>query len=216
MTDYDFWLSLDESVKAELEAVADPKELEDRFYKNLEFGTGGMRGVMGAGPNRMNRYTIAKATKGLADYLNSTGGAQSVAIAYDSRNNSRLFAEVTACVLAKENIAVHIFDTLQPTPVLSYAVRYLKCTAGVVITASHNPKEYNGYKVYDANGCQLTPKYADELIKYVNAVNLADIAYVKDNNFTELVSQNAVKIIDTEFVDSFISECKALSLYKNP
>ena len=216
MNDYDFWLSLDESVKAELEAVGDPKELEDRFYKNLEFGTGGMRGVMGAGPNRMNRYTIAKATKGLADYLNSKGGAQSVAIAYDSRNNSRLFAEVTACVLAKEKIAVHIFDTLQPTPVLSYAVRYLNCTAGVVITASHNPKEYNGYKVYDENGCQLTPKYADELIKYVNAVNLADIAYVKDNNFTALVSQNAVKIIGPEVVDSFISECKALSLYKNP
>ncbi len=216
MNDYDFWLSLDESVKAELEAVADPKELEDRFYKNLEFGTGGMRGIMGAGPNRMNRYTIAKATKGLADYLNSTGAAQSVAIAYDSRNNSRLFAEVTACVLAKEKIVVHIFDTLQPTPVLSYAVRYLKCTAGVVITASHNPKEYNGYKVYDGNGCQLTPKYADELIKYVNAVNLADIAYVKDNNFTALVSQNAIKIIDTEIVDSFISECKAISLYKNP
>ena len=146
MNDYDFWLSLDESVKTELESLTDPKEIEDRFYKNLEFGTGGMRGIMGAGPNRMNIYTVAKATKGLADYLNSKGGAQSVAIAYDSRNNSRLFAETAACVLAREKTDVYFFDTLQPTPVLSYAGRKIKCSAGIVITASHNPKEKNGNK----------------------------------------------------------------------
>ena len=213
MTDFERWLTFDEETKAELEALSNEKEIEDRFYKNLEFGTGGMRGIMGAGPNRMNRYTVAKATKGLADYLNQSGGGKSVAIAYDSRNNSRLFAEISACVLAKENIAVHIFDTLQPTPVLSFAVRELGCDAGIVLTASHNPKEYNGYKVYDSNGCQLVPKYANELIKYVDKVNLEDILYVKENHFTSLCSEGKISFIQPGILKRFIDECRALSLY---
>ena len=213
MTDFERWLTFDEETKAELEALSDEKEIEDRFYKNLEFGTGGMRGIMGAGPNRMNRYTVAKATKGLADYLNQSGGGKSVAIAYDSRNNSRLFAEISACVLAKENIAVHIFDTLQPTPVLSFAVRELGCDAGIVLTASHNPKEYNGYKVYDSFGCQLVPKYANELIKFVDRVNLEDILYVKANRFTKLCSEGRISFIQPGILKRFIDECRALSLY---
>ena len=215
MNEFDRWLTFDSETKAELEAVTDAKELEDRFYKNLEFGTGGMRGIMGAGPNRMNRYTVAKATKGLADYLNSEKSGNSVAIAYDSRNNSRLFAEISACVLAKEGIAVNIFDTIMPTPVLSYAVRSLGCDAGIVVTASHNPKEYNGYKVYDRYGCQLVPEYANRLIKFVNAVDLNDILYVKQNNFTVLCSEGAIKFIDERILDKFLDDCKALSLYKD-
>ena len=157
MTDFEYWCSLDPQTAAELESL-DAKELEDRFYKTLEFGTGGMRGIMGAGPNRMNKYTVAKATEGLANYLSDTvEGEKSVAIAYDSRNNSSFFAQTAAGVLASHGIKVYIFNTLMPTPVLSFAVRYLKCSAGIVCTASHNPKEYNGYKVYDSNGCQLTP-----------------------------------------------------------
>ncbi|MBR6702122.1 MAG: phospho-sugar mutase, partial [Clostridia bacterium] len=213
-TGFERWLTFDSETKAELEALTDPKEIEDRFYKNLEFGTGGMRGIMGAGPNRMNRYTVAKATKGLADYLKSEKNENSVAIAYDSRNNSRLFAEISACVLAKEGIAVHIFDTLQPTPVLSYAVRSLGCDAGIVVTASHNPKEYNGYKVYDRDGCQLVPKYANWLIEFVNAVSFDDILCVKDNCFTTLCSKGAIKFIDNGLIEKFIDDCKALSLYR--
>ncbi len=215
MTRFERWLTFDSETKAELEALTDPKEIEDRFYKNLEFGTGGMRGIMGAGPNRMNRYTVAKATKGLADYLKSEKKGNSVAIAYDSRNNSRMFAEISACVLAKEGIAVHIFDTLQPTPVLSYAVRSLGCDAGIVVTASHNPKEYNGYKVYDRDGCQLVPKYANRLIEFVNAVSFDDILYVKDNSFTDLCSEGAIKFIDNGLIEKFIDDCKALSLYRD-
>ena len=210
MTDYEYWLSLDENTKAELESITDKKELEDRFYKNLEFGTGGMRGIMGAGPNRMNRYTIAKATKGLANYLKSIYDKNiSVAIAYDSRNNSAYFSSVAAGVLASDGIKVFLFDSLQPTPVLSYAVRYLKCNAGIVVTASHNPKEYNGYKVYDSNGCQLVPKYANELIKFVNAVN--DIGNIK--SLTKAEAGELIELVGDDVVEHFLEEVKKLSLY---
>lgn len=215
MTDYEYWLSLDGDTRSELEAVSDKNELEDRFYKNLEFGTGGMRGIMGAGPNRMNIYTVAKATKGLADYLNASDKDNSVVIAYDSRNNSKRFALIAAGVLAKENIKVGVFDTLMPTPVLSFAVRYLGYTAGIVITASHNPKEYNGYKVYDAHGCQLTPQYADRLIQFVNAVPIDDITYVKQYNFTNINDGEKVNAMSDTVLTEFIEACKALSLYSN-
>ena len=143
MNAYEYWLTFDEATKNELESITDKAELEDRFYKDLEFGTGGLRGIMGAGANRMNKYTVSKATKGLADYLNACfEGEKSVAIAFDSRNNSQYFAEVAAGVLCKAGIKVFLFETLMPTPVLSFAVRYHNCTAGIVITASHNPKEY--------------------------------------------------------------------------
>ncbi len=213
MTEFEQWLTFDEETKAELESLKDEKEKEDRFYKNLEFGTGGMRGIMGAGPNRMNRYTVAKATKGLADYLKSKKSENRVAIAFDSRNNSRLFAEISAVVLAAENITVHIFDTLEPTPALSFAVRELGCDAGIVITASHNPKEYNGYKVYDSSGCQLVPKYADELIKFVKKVNISDILYVRDNLFTQYADRGIIKTIDDGLMSKFSQACRAVSLY---
>lgn len=208
MDKFEYWLSLDSETKAELEAIQDQKEIEDRFYKDLEFGTGGMRGIMGAGPNRMNKYTIAKATKGLADWLNAGSfKGEGVAIAYDSRNNSNSFALISARVLAAAGIKVFLFDTLMPTPVLSFAVRYLGCSAGIVITASHNPKEYNGYKVYNADGCQLCPDEANALIKYVNAVeDIAGIAFA-DENCSE------IRYVGSDVLDAFIGECRKLSLY---
>lgn len=148
------------------------KELIDNFYKDLEFGTGGLRGVMGAGSNCMNRYTVGVATQGLANYLNKTypGKAISVAIAYDSRNNSPFFAEVTANVFSANGIHVHLFPQLRPTPLLSYAIRYLKCDSGIVITASHNPKEYNGYKAYWNDGAQVVPPHDKNITEEVKKI----------------------------------------------
>ena len=208
----EYWSSLDEDMKKEIESITDPKEIEDRFYKNLEFGTGGMRGIMGAGPNRMNRFMIAKATQGYADYLkeNHEGGI-SVAIAYDSRNNSRAFAETAASVLTANGIKVFFFDRLMPTPVLSFTVRHLSCNGGIVITASHNPKEYNGYKVYDEKGCQFVPRYAKKLIEKVNAVD--DIKSIKINNFDEETEKGNIAIIGDSILDAFIEEVKKQSLY---
>ena len=145
---YKNWLSFaDEDTKAELQSITDEKEIEDRFYKDLAFGTGGLRGVMGAGSNRMNKYTVGKATLGLAKYLLSKNdGEVSVAIAYDTRNNSQFFAKTAAGVFASQGIKVYIYENIVPVPVLSFTTHCLNCTAGVMITASHNPKEYNGYK----------------------------------------------------------------------
>ena len=160
---YQEWLNaswLAPADKAELAALTDEKEIEDRFYRDLEFGTAGMRGVMGVGTNRMNRYIVGKATLGLANYLKNEFPAdfkKGVVIAYDSRNNSRAFAAETARVLCACGVPVKLFDTLEPVPVLSFSVRCHNAAAGVVITASHNPREYNGYKVYGSDGCQLTP-----------------------------------------------------------
>ena len=212
MTDYEYWLTFDEQTKNELESITDKAELDDRFYKNLEFGTGGLRGIMGAGPNRMNRYTVAKATKGLADYLNNTvKGEKSVAVAYDSRNNSADFARAAAGVLCKAGIKVYLFDSLMQTPVLSFAVRYHSCCAGIVITASHNPKEYNGYKVYDSKGCQLVPKYADEVIKYVNAVD--DIGNIPCEALESAEKEGKLVRIGEETLNAFLSEVKKQSVY---
>ncbi|UUZ82608.1 hypothetical protein LJK88_00480 [Paenibacillus sp. P26] len=154
---YELWLNdpaVDEATKAELRAIAgDPKEIEDRFYRDLEFGTGGLRGVIGAGTNRINAYTVARATQGLAQFLLNSGKSElSAVIAYDSRNQSPEFALETAKVLAGNGIKAYVFESLRPTPELSFAVRYLHAQAGVVITASHNPPEYNGYKVYGQDG----------------------------------------------------------------
>ena len=174
---YELWLkeaTLDADLVEELNGISgNEDEILDRFYRCLEFGTGGLRGVMGAGANRMNKYTVSKATKGLADYLNACfDGEKSVAIAFDSRNNSQYFAEVSAGVLCKAGIKVFLFDTLMPTPVLSFAVRYHNCTAGIVITASHNPKEYNGYKVYWSDGAQLPPRQASEIAKQMSEIDI--------------------------------------------
>ncbi len=214
MTNYEYWLTFDEQTKAELESITDKAELEDRFYKELEFGTGGLRGIMGAGPNRMNNYTVAKATKGLADYLNKEFGGGSVAVAYDSRNNSAAFAERAALVLCAEGIKVYLFDTLMPTPVLSFAVRHHNCTAGVVVTASHNPKEYNGYKVYDSKGCQLVPEYADKVIAYVNAVT--DLKSIAAMDIEEAKAKGLLEYIGEATLDAFLKEVKKQSLYNEP
>lgn len=176
------WLespSIDENTKADVKTLlskSDDKELVDSFYKDLEFGTGGLRGVMGVGSNCMNKYTVGMATQGLANYLNKTfpGKKIQVAIAHDSRNNSRFFAQVAADVLSANGIYVHMFAELRPTPLLSYAIRYLKCESGIVVTASHNPKEYNGYKAYWNDGAQVVPPHDKNIIKEVKAISSFD------------------------------------------
>lgn len=172
---YKAWLEsnvIDEQTKKELEALTDPKEIEDRFYKNLEFGTGGLRGKIAAGTNRMNTYTVGKATQGLATYLVKNFEKPSIAIAYDSRNFSDVFAETAARVLAANGVKVYLFGSLRPTPMLSFTVRHLKTQAGIVLTASHNPKEYNGYKVYGSDGGQVTDNAANEILGYINDIDL--------------------------------------------
>ena len=210
---YEYWLTFDEDTRKELESITDEKEIEDRFYKDLKFGTGGLRGIMGAGANRMNKYTVGKATKGLCEYLkNEFSGEKSVVIAYDSRNNSKAFAECAAEVLCYNGIKTFLFDEIMPTPVLSFSVKYLNCNAGIVITASHNPKEYNGYKVYDKYGCQLVPQYADKVISYIN--NVKDIKSVKHMNLNMALSNGFLTYIGDEVLNSYISEVEKMAVYK--
>lgn len=210
---YEYWLTFDDNTKNELESITDKKEIEDRFYKDLEFGTGGLRGIMGAGANRMNKYTVGKATKGLCEYLkNEFAGEKSVVIAYDSRNNSKAFAECAAEVLCYNGIKTFLFEEIMPTPVLSFSVRYLNCNAGIVITASHNPKEYNGYKVYDKYGCQLVPQYADKVISYIN--NVKDIKSVKHMNLNMALSNGYLTYIGDEVLNGYISEVEKMAVYK--
>lgn len=210
---YEYWLTFDDNTKNELESITDKKEIEDRFYKDLEFGTGGLRGIMGAGANRMNKYTVGKATKGLCEYLkNEFAGERSVVIAYDSRNNSKAFAECAAEVLCYNGIKTFLFEEIMPTPVLSFSVKYLNCNAGIVITASHNPKEYNGYKVYDKYGCQLVPQYADKVISYIN--NVKDIKSVKHMNLNMALSNGYLTYIGDEVLNSYISEVEKMAVYK--
>jgi phosphoglucomutase len=170
--EYKRWLEYDDlapELRAELESIAgDEAAIKDRFWRHLEFGTGGLRGVMGAGTNRMNQYTVARATQGLADYLCEIGG-DSVCIAYDTRNRSRAFAQTAAEVLCGNGIRTFLFDDTRPTPMLSFAVRQKQASAGIVITASHNPKEYNGYKVYGSDGGQITDKAAADILAHINA-----------------------------------------------
>lgn len=172
---YQMWLEsdvIDITTKEELKALNNEKEIEDRFYKNLEFGTGGLRGKIAAGTNRINIYTVGKATQGLAKYLVTNFTNPSIAIAYDSRNMSDVFAETAAKVLAANGVKVYLYESLRPTPMLSFAVRHLGTEAGIVLTASHNPKEYNGYKVYGSDGGQLTDNAANEVLGYINEVDL--------------------------------------------
>lgn len=170
---YKSWLDVpDEDLKAELKAMSD-SDIEECFGYDIEFGTGGLRGVLGAGTNRMNIYTIRKATQGFAMYIKDEGKeamSRGVAIAYDNRRKSKEFALETAGVLAANGIKSYVFNSLRPTPELSFAVRYLNAFGGVVITASHNPPEYNGYKLYDENGCQLVPRFTDRVIEYINSI----------------------------------------------
>jgi len=190
----------------------DEKELEDRFYKNLDFGTGGMRGIMGAGTNRMNIYTVGMATQGLATYLlenHPDAQAKGVVIAFDSRNNSPVFARETARVLAANGIKVHIFPCLRPTPLLSFAVRYLGCAAGVVITASHNPKEYNGYKVYGSDGGQVVPPEDGRIVEYVNRVDL--IKGVKRVDYESALHQGLIRELDEKVENAYLNRVQELS-----
>ena len=206
---YKNWLFFaDEDTKAELQSITDEKEIEDRFYKDLAFGTGGLRGVMGAGSNRMNKYTVGKATLGLAKYLLSKNdGEVSVAIAYDTRNNSQFFAKTAAGVFASQGIKVYIYENIVPVPVLSFTTHYLNCTAGVMITASHNPKEYNGYKVYDKKGCQLCTDDAKAAIGFINDIN--------DYSSIEFLDESPlINYIGEKELSAFLSEVKKQSLYE--
>lgn len=206
---YKQWLDFaDEATKAELEALTDEKEIEDRFYKDLAFGTGGLRGVMGAGSNRMNKYTVGKATLGLARYLKSkNSGDISVAIAYDTRNNSQYFAKTAAGVFASQGIQVFIYEMVVPVPVLSFTTHYLNCTAGVMLTASHNPKEYNGYKVYDSKGCQFCTEDAKNAIGFINDItDYSSIPFMEDSDLITYIGEKELS--------AFLAEVKKQSLYE--
>lgn len=211
MDEYKFWLEddyFDADTKDELKALeGNDKEIEDRFYKELEFGTGGLRGVIGAGTNRMNVYTVRKATQGLANYIIKMGGAdKGVAIAYDSRFMSPEFADVAALCLAANGIKAYVFDELRPTPELSFALRTLGCISGIVVTASHNPPEYNGYKVYWEDGAQVTAPKDKEIITEVK--NVTDYHTVKTMDKAEAVAKGLYNVIGSEIDDKYMVELK--------
>jgi phosphoglucomutase len=211
---YELWINssvIDEQTKEELRSIKDEKEIEDRFYKELDFGTGGLRGVIGAGSNRMNVYTVSKATQGLAQYvLNTYKEDASVSIAYDSRIMSKEFAVTAALVLCANNIKVNLFESLRPTPMLSYTVRHLGSKAGIVITASHNPKQYNGYKVYGDDGGQVTDKAANEILSYID--NIDDFSDIKKINVEEAKNKGLLNIIGEEVDKAYIDRVKALTI----
>lgn len=213
---YDSWINssiINEETKNELKSISDEKEIEDRFYKDLEFGTGGLRGVIGAGSNRMNVYTVAKATQGFADYLNDSFKNPSVAIAYDSRNMSKEFAESAALTLCANGIRVYLYESLRPTPVLSFAVRELKCNGGIVVTASHNPKIYNGYKVYDEFGGQVTDEKANKIIDCVNAVD--DFSKIKNIEKSVALENGSLKYIGEDIDNIYYEKVKGLTIRTN-
>lgn len=212
---YESWLSnpyFDEATKAELKGIAnDEKEIEERFYTELEFGTAGLRGVIGAGTNRMNIYTVRKATQGLANYIcNVNGQKKGVAIAYDSRRMSPEFADEAALCLAANGIKAYVFESLRPTPELSYAVRKLGCIAGINITASHNPPEYNGYKVYWEDGAQITPPHDTGIMDEVKKVT--DFATVKTMSLEDAKAAGLYETIGANIDDPYIAELKKLVL----
>ena len=199
------------ALRDELDAIGgDDAAIEDRFYRELEFGTGGLRGVIGAGTNRMNVFTVGKATQGYANYLKAHFAAPSVAIAYDSRINSRLFAETAAGVFAANGIRVHIYDRLMPTPSLSFAVRDLRCSGGCVITASHNPAKYNGYKVYGPDGCQITTDAAAAIQSEIDRVD--PFADVRSMPFSEALSADLAAYIGADTVERYLAAVSGASL----
>lgn len=213
---YKSWLKddyFDEEIKRELKEIeADEKEIEDRFYRELEFGTGGLRGVIGAGTNRMNIYTVRKATQGLANYIiKAKGQEKGVAIAYDSRRMSPEFAKEAALCLNSNGVKTYIFESLRPTPELSFAVRELNCIAGIVITASHNPAEYNGYKVYWEDGAQITPPHDKNILAEVAAVR--DYSEVSTMAEAEAVKLGLYNVIDSGMDDRYMEELKKQSIH---
>lgn len=206
-TEYSRWL---ENATADAELIQElqkmrQEQIEDAFYRDLAFGTGGLRGVIGAGTNRLNVYTVAKATQGLANYLKKEYGNPSVVIGYDSRIKSDLFAQVTAMVLAENGLRVHLWDRLLPVPTVSYAIRYLHASSGVMITASHNPSKYNGYKVYGADGCQITTEAAAAILNEIEKIDVFDVKI-------PAFDSGKVTFIPNEVLDSFIGEVKSQSV----
>ena len=215
MESYNEWLNnayFDDKTKEELKGIAgDEKEIEERFYKELEFGTGGLRGIIGAGTNRMNIYTVRKASQGLANYIiKNNGQDKGVAIAYDCRFMSPEFADVTALCMAANGIKAYVFDALRPTPELSYALRELHCIAGVVVTASHNPPEYNGYKVYWEDGAQVSVPRDQEIIDEVNKVEITE---AKTMEMDEAKAKGLYNVIGSEIDDKYIAELKKLIIH---
>lgn len=214
---YNLWLDskyIDEDAKNELRNIKDEKEIEDRFYKELEFGTGGLRGVIGIGSNRMNVYTVGKATQGLADYLHKHySGEISVSIAHDSRIMSREFSEKAAAVLCANGIKTYLFDSLRPTPMLSFTVRHFGSKAGIVVTASHNPKQYNGYKVYNEDGNQFTDEGAEEIFSCIQA--LESFSSVKTMNLEDAKKNGLLNIIGEEVDKVYIDKVKELTIRKD-
>ena len=202
----DLWLARageDPDLTAELEAVkTDADAVTDRFYRDLEFGTGGLRGVIGAGTNRMNIYTIRRATQGLADYINAEGLPKKVAIGHDSRIKGELFSREAARVLAANGITAYLYPRLEPTPALSWAVRYLGCGAGICVTASHNPAKYNGYKVYGADGCQITLEVAEKILSAIEAVDIFD--GVKLADYDTALADGRIVPIGEDCIDAFV------------
>ena len=210
--EYERWLQYvtDEDIKTELESM-DDTAIEDAFYRDLAFGTGGLRGTIGAGTNRMNIYVVAKVSQGLSSYLLSQdGGEKSVVIGYDSRIKSDLFARTAAAVFAANKIKVHLWPELNPVPTVSYATRYLRASAGVMITASHNPSVYNGYKVYGADGCQITTDAAKAILSEINTLDI--FSDVKCMEFSTAVKDGTITYIDSAVMDSYIAEVKKQSV----
>ena len=216
MTEYERWLQQpldDQDLTEELQSIQGQEdEINDRFYRELEFGTAGLRGVIGAGTNRMNVYTVRKATQGLSNYLlkHAEGKPQSVAIAYDSRIKGVLFSKESAAVLAANGIKAYSYPQLMPTPALSYAVRHLKCDAGICVTASHNPAKYNGYKAYGSDGCQITADMADGITQEIGALDI--FADVKKMDFEEGRKQGLIEYIGDETMGAFLDDVYKESL----
>ncbi|MBR0085223.1 MAG: phospho-sugar mutase, partial [Lachnospiraceae bacterium] len=212
---YKLWTTddyFDKDIKAELLAITDEKEIEERFYRDLEFGTGGLRGILGAGTNRINIYTVRKASQGLANFIRKQGGQdKGVAIAFDSRHMSPEFAVEAALCLNANGIKTYKFETLRPTPELSFALRYLHCIAGIVITASHNPAEYNGYKVYWEDGAQIVPPYDELIINEVNAVT--DWRDVLTMDRAEAEKAGLFNVIGSEVDDAYIAAVKSNAIH---
>lgn len=205
---YNEWLEkavADPDLKAELESIkGKDDEILDRFYRCLEFGTAGLRGVIGAGTNRMNYYTVCQATQGLSDFLNAHFENPSIAIGYDSRIKSDYFSKEAAKVLAANGIKVYLFKELQPTPCLSFAIRYFKTSSGIILTASHNPAKYNGYKCYNANGYQMTDEEANETYEYIKKVDY--FTGIKSMDFDEAVENGLIEYMEDEVIDAFLDE----------
>ncbi len=213
---YTRWLSTateDADLTAELTAIADkPEEIRERFYRELAFGTGGLRGIIGAGDNRMNIYTVRKATQGLANYLAARYDSAAVAVSFDSRIKSDLFAREAARVLAAAGVKVYLFPQLEPTPVLSFAVRYYGCQAGIMVTASHNPAKYNGYKCYGADGCQMTDDDANQVTDYIRALDIFDDVQAAD--YHTAVAEGRIQLAGDDVLEAYMQQ--VLSQQVNP